>query len=364
MKVVTAPSPRCGTLEAARAGSSVKCRSRYRSCAGHRRLPRPSLSSAGTPVPLGVPRRAAHGCRGRFPCCRLRSLQRRARRLGERDARRHVLQGRGRHAAGQRVGVGVEVADREVVVLWASQTGNAEELAACGGRAAHCRAVIGRGSSAWTTAAVTALARSADLLVDHQHLRRRRRTRQRLRLLGLALRRAGTHGWTACATRSWRSATPRTTTSAGTDADWTQRLDELGAVRLAPRTDCEPDFEPSADAWLDQVLDVLDTSDTKFTGNEPAQKPGYSQEQPAGSPATAASAPVSPPPPCRRGPPSPRRRPPGSSATGCSACPARPRRCAGSPSTPSGTALTYEAGDALGVRPVNCPVPRRRNGWP
>ncbi|MEV7399662.1 bifunctional nitrate reductase/sulfite reductase flavoprotein subunit alpha [Streptomyces sp. NPDC091267] len=36
-----------------------------------------------------------------------------------------------------------------------------------------------------------------------------------------------------------------------------QRLDELGAVRLAPRTDCEPDYEPSAKTWLDQVLTSL-----------------------------------------------------------------------------------------------------------
>jgi sulfite reductase (NADPH) flavoprotein alpha-component len=36
-----------------------------------------------------------------------------------------------------------------------------------------------------------------------------------------------------------------------------RRLDELGGVRLAPRTDCEPDYGPSARAWLDQVLTAL-----------------------------------------------------------------------------------------------------------
>ncbi|MEU9387542.1 molybdopterin dinucleotide binding domain-containing protein, partial [Streptomyces sp. NPDC048279] len=35
------------------------------------------------------------------------------------------------------------------------------------------------------------------------------------------------------------------------------RMDELGAVRLAPRTDCEPDYETQAQAWLDQVLTAL-----------------------------------------------------------------------------------------------------------
>ncbi|BBA98150.1 putative assimilatory nitrate reductase large subunit [Actinacidiphila reveromycinica] len=36
-----------------------------------------------------------------------------------------------------------------------------------------------------------------------------------------------------------------------------RRLDELGAVRLAPRTDCEPDYEDTAGEWLDGVLTTL-----------------------------------------------------------------------------------------------------------
>ncbi|HET9171748.1 MAG TPA: bifunctional nitrate reductase/sulfite reductase flavoprotein subunit alpha [Actinospica sp.] len=36
-----------------------------------------------------------------------------------------------------------------------------------------------------------------------------------------------------------------------------QRLEELGAQRISPRADCEPDFEPAATAWLDQVLSSL-----------------------------------------------------------------------------------------------------------
>ncbi|MDX5569227.1 molybdopterin-dependent oxidoreductase, partial [Streptomyces sp. ID05-04B] len=36
-----------------------------------------------------------------------------------------------------------------------------------------------------------------------------------------------------------------------------RRMDELGAVRLTPRTDCEPDYETEAELWLDQVLTAL-----------------------------------------------------------------------------------------------------------
>ena len=112
-----------------------------------------------------------------------------------------------------------------------------------------------------------------------------------------------------------------------------RRMEELEAVQLAPRTDCEPDYEAQAGAWLDQVLTALKK------GERPA--PG----QPV--PASAAAAPAL----LRPG------RPASARLAG--------NRLLSLPSTgkevrrftfdtrDSDTPLVYEAGDALAVHPVN-----------
>ncbi|MGW1127838.1 molybdopterin-dependent oxidoreductase [Streptomyces sp. NPDC002526] len=112
------------------------------------------------------------------------------------------------------------------------------------------------------------------------------------------------------------------------------RLDELGAVRLAPRTDCEPDYEPSAQSWLDQVLAGLTAPPA-----EPAPAP----------PSAPARAPVRTPKPAPV-----TARLAGNRLLGLPGSGKEVRRFTFDTSG-TGTALDYAAGDALGVHAANHP---------
>ncbi|WUS99816.1 bifunctional nitrate reductase/sulfite reductase flavoprotein subunit alpha [Streptomyces sp. NBC_00708] len=110
------------------------------------------------------------------------------------------------------------------------------------------------------------------------------------------------------------------------------RLDELGAVRLAPRTDCEPDYEPSALSWLDQVLAGL-----------------------TAPPSEPAAAPAPAPAPVRTPRPAPvTARLSGNRLLGLPGSGKEVRRFTFDTSG-TGTALEYAAGDALGVHAANHP---------
>ncbi|MGW1805662.1 molybdopterin-dependent oxidoreductase [Streptomyces sp. NPDC002078] len=115
-----------------------------------------------------------------------------------------------------------------------------------------------------------------------------------------------------------------------------RRLAELDAIPLAPRTDCEPDYETAACAWLDQVRTALNSTD-----------------RPAAAPAASFSAAPAAPRPSRRPAPVTARLT-GNRLLSLPGAGKEVRRFTFD-TRDSDTPLVYEAGDALAVHPVNSP---------
>ncbi|OIJ99379.1 reductase [Streptomyces sp. MUSC 14] len=114
-----------------------------------------------------------------------------------------------------------------------------------------------------------------------------------------------------------------------------RRMAELDATRLAPRTDCEPDYESEAGDWLDRILATLGTA-----------------EQPPPAEPAAPATPQAAPRPARPTPVTARLI--GNRLLSLPGAGKEVRRFTFD-TRDSDAPLGYEAGDALSVQPVNRP---------
>ena len=124
-----------------------------------------------------------------------------------------------------------------------------------------------------------------------------------------------------------------------------ERLTQLGAVRLGPRGECDTDYEADAAQWIDSLWDQLAPSEQPSVTHRTDLSPRPTDSSLTATPAMPASA-------FSRANPFPARLKVNRRLNGIGS----DKDTRHFEITLDGSGLTYEAGDSLGVCPMNCPA--------
>ncbi|HRE80501.1 MAG TPA: sulfite reductase subunit alpha [Opitutaceae bacterium] len=129
--------------------------------------------------------------------------------------------------------------------------------------------------------------------------------------------------------------------------EFDQRLEQRGGTRIAPRVDCDLDYEPAYSSWLDTALSAFASPANRAGVSMPSPVETRHSDRPDPTSAVSSSAETA----------YSRQRPFPARILTC-----RTLNTMGSAKQVNhiefdlgGSGLTYEAGDALGVYPQNCP---------